>query len=638
MLRKSIKIAKINHYGKEFEQCKDNIKKTWKKINELLNKCKNKKEFPDYFLINNEKVRDKNKIANGFNNFFANIGPSLSSEITTDSTNTIRTYMKERIACSFKFNTISTEDVAKICMKLKTKTSTGYDNISTSFLKKILSIIIYPLTLAINQSLCTGVFPNHLKIAKVIPLFKKDDSHILDNYRPISLLPCMSKIFEKVAFIQLYDYFNSNNLFYKSQYGFRSLYSTELASAEMVDRIHKHLDKGKIPISVFLDLSKAFDTLDHEILLTKSKYYGIKDNALKWFQSYLSNRTQYVEFDGCKSTYLPVTTGVPQGSVLGPLLFIIYMNDIYFASDKFNAILFADDTNLLSTLCSFDISIQQNINLRTLSMNINDELQKIHTWLAINKLSLNVKKTKFMLFHHRRRNIENMIPELQINGYKLERVREFNFLGLLIDENLTWDSHIQKVSSKVSRILGVMYRLKSYIPGHILLILYNTMIMPHLQYSILNWGHKSSRLHKLQKQGVRTVTNSKYRAHTEGHFKRLNLLKLPDIYKNSILKFYYKYEHDTVPEYFKSTNFITKPSHEYSTRQRGPLRNPLAHTSCAQQSLRFNLSNLIRSTPEQTLEKIYTHSLQGFNWYIKRTTIANYQLECSIPECYICNL
>ena len=138
-------------------------------------------------------------------------------------------------------------------------------------------------------------------------------------------------------------------------------------------------------------------------------------------------------------------------------------------------------------------------------MNINDELQKIHTWLAINKLSLNVKKTKFMLFHHRRRNIENMIPELQINGYKLERVREFNFLGLLIDENLTWDSHIQKVSSKVSRILGVMYRLKSYIPGHILLILYNTMIMPHLQYSILNWGHKSSRLHKLQKQGVTHV-------------------------------------------------------------------------------------------------------------------------------------
>ena len=160
--------------------------------------------------------------------------------------------------------------------------------------------------------------------------------------------------------------------------------------------------------------------------------------------------------------------------------------------------------------------------------------------------------------------------------------------------------------------------------------------MPHLQYSIINWGHKSSRLHKLQKRGVRTVTNSKYNAHTEGIFKRLNLLKLPDIYRNSILKFYYKYEHNKVPDYFKSTNFITIQSHEYSTRQRGSVRNPVTRTSHAQQSLRFILSNLIQSTPAHTLQKVYTHSLQGFASYIKRTTIANYQLECSIPNCYIC--
>ena len=163
------------------------------------------------------------------------------------------------------------------------------------------------------------------------------------------------------------------------------------------------------------------------------------------------------------------------------------------------------------------------------------------------------------------------------------------------------------------------------------------MIMPHLQYSILNWGHKSSRLHKLQKRGIRTVTNSKYNAHTEGIFKRLNLLKLPDIYKNSILKFYYKYENNTVPDYFKATSFITKPSHDYSTRQRDTLRNPATHTSHAQQSLRFILSRLIRSTPEHVLQKIHTHSFPGFIWYIKRITIENYQLECQKPDCYICN-
>ena len=471
----------------------------------------------------------------------------------------------------------------------------------------------------------------------MIPLFKKDDPHLLDNYRPISLLPCISKIFEKIAFTQVYDYFNSNGLFYKSQYGFRSLFSTELASVEIVDRVHRHLDTGKIPISVFLDLSKAFDTLDHGILLQKLQYYGINNLNLKWFQSYLSNRTQYVEFDGNKSNYLPVTTGVPQGSVLGPLLFIIYMNDIYCASNKFNAILFADDTNLLSTLCSFNLTVDRSIDVRVLSNRINDELQNIYTWLAINKLSLNVKKTKFMLFHHKQRDIKHLIPNLKINGHTLERVQEFNFLGLVIDENLTWNSHIQKIANKASRILGVICRLKNYLPGHILRILYNSMLMPHLQYSILNWGHKNSRLHKLQKRAVRIMTNSKYNAHTEPLFKSLNLLKLPDIYRISILKLYYKYENDSIPDYFKTTNFISKPEHSYPTSQRDSLRIPLMHSTSNQHSLRYMISKYIRSSPNHILQKVQTHSLKGFAWYIKQITIKEYETECRTQNCFICN-
>ena len=162
------------------------------------------------------------------------------------------------------------------------------------------------------------------------------------------------------------------------------------------------------------------------------------------------------------------------------------------------------------------------------------------------------------------------------------------------------------------------------------------MIMPHLQYSILNWGHKNSRLHKLQKRGVRIITNSRYNAHTEVIFKRLNLLKLPDIFNISILKFYYKYENNTIPEYFKSSNFIAKSSHNYSTRQR-TTRNPLMRTSSAQQSLRYLSSNLIRSTSENILQKVHTHSYHGFAWYMKRKTIGNYKEGCEIPNCYICN-
>ena len=240
-------------------------------------------------------------------------------------------------------------------------------------------------------------------------------------------MSAFSKIFENAVFIQLYEYFNKNNLLYKSQYGFRTLHSTELASLEINDFIGKDLDSGKLPIRVFLDLSKAFDTLDHKIVLEKLLYHGIKGTELAWFKSYLSNRTQFVSYDGTNSRTSSLTTGVPQGSILDPLPFIIYMNDIHDASSKFHAILFADDTNLTSTPCSFDVNIDNNCNSLQLSTYINKELKNIQIWLEMNKQSLNVKKTKFMIFDHKQRHIENLIRQLNLNEKIIEPVTDFNF-------------------------------------------------------------------------------------------------------------------------------------------------------------------------------------------------------------------
>ena len=222
--------------------------------------------------------------------------------------------------------------------------------------------MIKPLTLIINQSLVTGIFPEKLKIAKVSPFFKKDVITIMDNYRPVSLLTATSKVFEKVVFTQLYEYFDKNYLFYSNQYGFRKLHSTELAGLELTDRILKDIDERNVSLAIFMDLSKAFDTLDHQILLKKLHNYGITGPALKWFSSYLTGRLQYVEIDGISSDVLPLTTGVPQGSILGPLLFLIYMNDIHNVTNQFNFILYADDTSLYST-----IQIQE-----TASINVNE--------------------------------------------------------------------------------------------------------------------------------------------------------------------------------------------------------------------------------------------------------------------------
>ena len=250
---------------------------------------------------------------------------------------------------------------------------------------------------------------------------------------------------ERIVFNQLYDYMHKNELFYVSQYGFRKIHSTELASVELVDSFRLDIDKGRVPLSVFLDLSKAFDTLDHSILLKKLNFYGISGIPLQRFSSYLMNRQQLVDYDGTFSSVTILNTGVPQGSILGPLFFIIYMNDIHEASENFHAILYADDTSLFSSLCSFNVSLNgNNFDKHVLSTNINNELRKIQEWLNINKLSLNVSKTKYIIFHNHQRNIDSLIPDIRINNQAIERFSEFNFRGLTSDEHLSWNAHIKK--------------------------------------------------------------------------------------------------------------------------------------------------------------------------------------------------
>ena len=312
---------------------------------------------------------------------------------------------------------------------MKVKNSSGHDNISSKLLKQMAPIIHSALCLIINQSINTGIFPNSLKLAIVKPLFKhKDSEHSFGNYRPISLLTTISKVFERVIFNQLYEYMTINNLFINSQYGFHKKHSTELAALEFVDRIAKDMDKNKVPLSIFIDLSKAFDTLDHKILLEKLKYYGVEGTALKWFESYLSNRKQKVNYDGTLSITLDLKTGVPQGSILGPLLFIIYINDIVVSSIVFTDILFADDTSLISNLCNFYIGIPQtNSDFKAVNEAINTELQKLTEWLQINKLSLNAGKTKYMLFQKQKSKRKYDWLELKINGTKISRVDTFNF-------------------------------------------------------------------------------------------------------------------------------------------------------------------------------------------------------------------
>ncbi len=554
------------------------------------------------------------------------IGKNLAEKIETPQNKHFKNYLKTKHRCTFEFREIQSDELEKIIDSLKAKTSSGWDGISTKLLKSIKATLILPLTIIVNQMLKTGTFPDKLKIARIIPLYKKNDSSLFTNYRPISLLPAISKVFEKVIFLQLYDYFHVNKLFYNHQYGFREGHSTEFAAIEVIDRITQQMDNGETPFNVYLDLSKAFDTLDHNILMEKLKHYGVRNTLI---ENYLSNRQQYVEIEGKKSAMSTIMTGVPQGSILGPLLFIIYMNDISFASDLFNAIIYADDSTLNGTLSAFNTNGNNNVN-------INQELNKVSDWLKVNKLSLNVSKTKCMVFHTPQKQIANL--SLEIDGVAIEQVSEFNFLGILISEHLNWKSHVEYIAGKLSRTNGILNKIKHYLPLHVKMALYNSLFVPHINYGILLWGNDSERIHKLQKRAIRIVTLNKYNSHTEPIFKELKLLKVMDIYKLNVLKFYHKYVNQKLPHYLQMLPLQPNNNiHSHYTRNHDNLHIRRVNHEFAKQCIRFNIPLLINCTQPTIKDKLHTHSLQGFSKYVKNIYINQYEAHCTIINCYVCN-
>ena len=634
ILDKLIREAKIHFYKNDFDKVKSDIKKTWGKINEILNRSRKEGELPNYFFDGEKTITDNGDIANLFNNFFCGIGPKLAQSIKGPAGKCYKDNLKQTFESRFTFNTVDSDYIYNQIKQLKTKTSFGHDGLSSKLLKYIDTKVADILACIINQSLLTGIFPDSLKLAKVAPVFKKDDPHLTDNYRPISLLPVISKVFEKVVFRQVYDYFNDNNLLYKNQYGFRKKHSTELAGLEFHDKIVSELEKSKLPLAIFLDLSKAFDTIDHEIMLTKLQYYGITGISLQWFRSYLTGRRQYVQFKDSISSQSPLTTGVPQGSILGPLMFIIYMNDIAHVTDKFHFTIYADDTTLIAPICSF--AINSNKDYKEISININKELEIITDWLALNKLSLNAKKTKMMLFHFPQKKITNINLDLKINRTKIEQVDEFCFLGVMFDECITWKSHVKKIASKISVAVGTINKLKRFLPQNILKMIYNALALPHINYGLLLWGQNSGRIFKLQKWAVRAITCSKYNAHSEPLFSKLKLLKIEDIHKIALLKFFHRYTNNSLPKYFD--NFFEQkfPDHDHDTRHKNKPMPPDLKKASTKNCLRFYLPTVMENMHPHLLKDIKSMKLPGFSKNAKSFFLKTYTFVCSDPQCWPC--
>lgn len=542
----------------------DNIcKSTWKIINKEIKNDNSVKIDNIKLILNGQEYSEPKSVCEIFNNHFINM---VDNEVLPNlSPKTPINFVINNV--KFHANFITEEQLDKVISSFQNKYSAGFDEIPMPVIKEAKIYLIHPLAHIINSSFVSGIFPNKLKISKIVTLFKKGDKTNPINYRPLSILPAISKIYERVMYLQIVNFLNTNNLFDDEQHGFRVGKSVTTAGIEFIEGIVEAIDKGECATGIFMDISKAFDSVSHDLLITILKNLGVDGVSLKWFKSYISDRHQFVELKfindlnqiSCtKSSLQRVKYGVPQGSILGPVLFLCYIKGLpsVLIGNQSKLCLYADDANLIVT----------GKTLKEVESSAIQDLKLIDTYFNNKQLLLNLAKTNCINFHtvQNRNKPKSFIT---IDSSLVSQVNEISFLGLHLDENLSWNKHVFNLLNKISTGLFALKIMSKFCSIDILKTIYFAHIHSHIAFGVVLYGATSNanllRILRMQKKAIRIMMNLDNLVSVKEYFSKLGILTIYGlfIFKAVMLV---RTNGDRLPKLGTTHNYKTRNRHQFA--------------------------------------------------------------------------